>query len=229
MAATRERPRAVVSWSSGKDSAYALHVVRQAGDVEVVGALTTVTEGVDRVAMHGVREALLDRQLGAIGLEATKVRLPYPCPNGVYEARMAEAVRALRDQGVTRIVFGDLFLEDIRAYREAHLAGTGLLPAFPLWGQDTRELAERMLSEGLRAVLTCVDPRALDGGLAGRPYDRALLDALPPGVDPCGENGEFHTLVTAGPMLSAPLEVEVGEVVERDGLVFADVLPRSAG
>jgi uncharacterized protein (TIGR00290 family) len=218
-------PKAVVAWSSGKDSAWALHEVRRAGALEVVGLLTTVTSEFGRVSMHAVREALLDRQAAAVGLPCRKVRIPWPCPNEAYEAEMARALAEARDAGVTRVVFGDLFLEDVRAYRESRLAGTGIDPVFPLWGRDTARLAREMLDGGLRATLTCVDPRALPEAFAGRAFDAALLDALPAGVDPCGERGEFHTCVTAGPMLSAPIATRPGEVVTREGFVFADLLP----
>ncbi len=220
------RPKALVAWSSGKDSAWSLHEVLRAGELEVVGLLTTVTSEFERVSMHAVREALLDAQAAALGLPCRKVRIPWPCPNDAYEREMAAAVAEARAAGVTRIVFGDLFLADIRAYREERLAGTGVAPVFPLWGRETALLAREMIAGGLVATLTCVDPRRLDRALAGRPFDAALLAALPAGVDPCGENGEFHTFVSAGPMFRAPLEVVGGEVVEREGFVFADVLPR---
>ena len=221
--------RALVAWSSGKDSAWALHEVRRAGDVEVAGLLTTVTEPFARVSMHAVREELLDRQAAAAGLPCRKVRIPWPCPNPVYEARMAEALAGARAEGVTHVVFGDLFLADVRAYRETKLAGTGIAPLFPLWGRDTAALAREMIAGGLRATLTCVDPAKLERSLAGRAFDRALLASLPAGVDPCGENGEFHTFAWAGPMFSAPLAVAPGEVVLRDGFVFADLLPAGPG
>ncbi len=220
------RPKALVAWSSGKDSAWSLHEVLRAGELEVVGLLTTVTSEFGRVSMHAVREALLDAQAAALGLPCRKVRIPWPCPNDAYEREMAAAVAEARAAGVTRIVFGDLFLADIRAYREERLAGTGVAPVFPLWGRETALLAREMIAGGLVATLTCVDPRRLDRALAGRPFDAALLAALPAGVDPCGENGEFHTFVSAGPMFRAPLDVVGGEVVEREGFVFADVLPR---
>jgi uncharacterized protein (TIGR00290 family) len=218
-------PRALVAWSSGKDAAWALHEVRRAGEVEVVGLLTTVTDTFSRVAMHAVREELLDRQSAAVGLPCRKVRIPWPCPNEAYEARMEEALAAARAEGITHVVFGDLFLADIRAYREAKLAGTGIAPLFPLWGRDTRALAREMIDGGLRARLTCVDPRVVDRSLAGRSFDATLLAELPPGADPCGENGEFHSFAWDGPMFSAPVAVTPGEVVERDGFVFADLLP----
>ncbi|HET9622855.1 MAG TPA: hypothetical protein VFP84_15885 [Kofleriaceae bacterium] len=219
--------KAWLSWSSGKDSAFALHEVRRAGELDVVGLVTTLTTAYGRVAMHGVRDALLDRQAAAIGLPCHKVGLPAPCSNAEYEQRLGAALGAARADGVTHIVFGDLFLADIRAYRERQLAALDLTPVFPLWGRDTRALAHAMVDAGLRAHLTCVDPRRLDRAFAGRVFDAALLADLPAGVDPCGEHGEFHTFVTAGPMFAAPIEVEPGEVVERDGFVFADLVPRA--
>jgi uncharacterized protein (TIGR00290 family) len=218
-------PKAIVAWSSGKDAAWALHEVRRAAEVEVVGLLTTVTRPFARVAMHAVRELLLERQAAALGLPCRKVELPWPCPNGAYEAAMAAALAAAREEGVSHLVFGDLFLADVRAYRERTLAGTGIAPLFPLWGRDTGRLAREMIDGGLRAALTCVDPRALDGSFAGRAFDEALLADLPASVDPCGENGEFHTFASAGPMFAAPIAVAPGEVVLRDGFVFADLVP----
>jgi uncharacterized protein (TIGR00290 family) len=222
---TTGRKRALVAWSSGKDSAYALHLARQDGAYEVVGLLTTVTDAYERVAMHGVREALLDAQAASVGLPLVKVRIPSPCPNEVYERAMGEAMAAALDDGIDHVVFGDLFLADIRAYREAQLARVGMTTIFPLWLRDTAALAREMIGAGMTAVLTCVDPKQLDRGFAGRTFDAALLDALPASVDPCGENGEFHTLVTAGPMFARPIPTRSGAVVERDGFVFADVLP----
>jgi uncharacterized protein (TIGR00290 family) len=218
-------PKALVAWSSGKDAAWALHELRRAGTLEVVGLLTTVTAEFGRVSMHGVRERLLDLQAAAAGLPCRKVRIPWPCPNERYEAEMARALALARDAGVTHVAFGDLFLEDVRAYREAKLAGSGLSPAFPLWGRDTARLAREMLDGGLRATLTCVDPRALDPSFAGRAFDATLLAELPPGVDPCGERGEFHTFAWDGPVFAAPIAVAPGEVVLRDGFAFADLLP----
>jgi uncharacterized protein (TIGR00290 family) len=219
------RPKALVAWSSGKDSAWALHEVRREGALDVVGLLTTVTSEFGRVSMHAVREPLLDRQAAALGLPCRKVRIPFPCPNATYEAEMARAVSEARRAGVTRIVFGDLFLEDVRAYRVERLAGTGIEPIFPLFGRDTARLAREMIAGGLQATLTCVDPRSLDASFAGRPFDAALLDALPPAVDPCGERGEFHSFCWAGPIFARPIPVRSGEVVTRDGSVFADLTP----
>jgi uncharacterized protein (TIGR00290 family) len=222
---TPSAPKAYLSWSSGKDSAFALLEARRLGAAEIVGVLTTVNEVHDRVSMHGVRNALLDRQIAALGLPGLKVPLPYPCSNEVYEERMAAAIERIKAEGVRHVVFGDLFLEDVRGYREERLAAAGMAGIFPLWRRDTHALAREMIARGLIAHLVSVDPRKLDGGFAGRCFDRDLLAALPPGVDPCGENGEFHTFVSSGPMFSAPIAVTVGEVVERDGFVFADMLP----
>lgn len=218
-------PRAWMSWSSGKDSALALAEVRRAGALDVVGLLTTVNSTADRVAMHAARRHLLELQAASIGLPLHVVELPWPCPNAVYEERMTSAIGTARSDGITNMVFGDLFLPDVRAYREHMLAGTGIAPVFPLWQQPTDRLAHRIVSCGLRAVLTCVDPTQAPRELAGRWYDEALLADLPAGVDPCGENGEFHTFVVAGPGFRQPLDVTLGEIVERDGFVFADVLP----
>lgn len=223
--AAAERPRAWMSWSSGKDSALALHEVRSAGAVDVVGLVTTVNSTADRVAMHAVRRPLLEAQADALGLPLHVVDLPWPCANELYEQRMSDAIEVARQSGVTRMVFGDLFLEDVRAYRLAMLDGTGITPVFPLWGRPTTGLADELLAQGVRAVITCVDPAQAPGGLAGRWYDEALLGELPPAVDRCGENGEFHTFVVDGPGFAHPLAVDVGDVVERDGFVFADVLP----
>jgi uncharacterized protein (TIGR00290 family) len=220
--------KAWLAWSSGKDSAWALHTVRQSGDFEVVGLLTTVNRTHQRVAMHAVRESLLELQAAAAGLPVVKVPIPSPCPNATYEQAMSEAMARARAEGVWHVVFGDLFLEDIRAYREKQLAACGMTPVFPVWGHDTRRLAERMLAEGLSAYLTCVDPRKLDRKFAGRRFDADLLAALPPGVDPCGENGEFHTFANEGPIFREKIPVSVGEIVERDSLVFADLLPAAS-
>ena len=219
------RPKAWLSWSTGKDSAWALHVTRLHGEVEIVALLTTVNSTHGRVAMHAVRESLLEAQAQAVGLPLVKVTIPWPCPNEIYEQEMARAIARARNQGVTHMIFGDLFLEDIRKYREEKLKGSGITPHFPIWGTDTRRLAGEMVDGGLRAYLTCVDPKQLDPKFAGRAFDARLLAELPAGVDPCGEKGEFHTLAYAGPMFRSPISVEVGEVVNRDGFYFADVLP----
>lgn len=199
------------------------HEARRLGLAEVAGVLTTINEKFDRVAMHGVRGSLLDRQIAALDLPAIKVLIPSPCPNDIYEARMAQACADIKAQGVMHIVFGGLFLEDIRAYREEKLAAAGMTAIFPLWGRDTRALADEMLAAGLVAHLTCIDPGKLDRRFAGRRFDSALLQDLPGGIDPCGENGEFHTFVSEGPMFRNPIAVSVGQVVEREGYVFADV------
>jgi uncharacterized protein (TIGR00290 family) len=217
-------PKAVMSWSTGKDSAFALHEARRSAEVEIVGLLTTVTTAFGRVSMHGVREALLDRQAEALGLPCWKVPIPSPCPNEVYEAEMTRALGELESLGVDRVVFGDLFLEDLRSYREARLREIGMSAIFPLWLRDTGTLARDMIESGLRATITCIDPRKLDRSFAGRTFDSALLEALPAGVDPCGENGEFHTFASVGPMFRRPIPIDVGDVVERDGFVFADLL-----
>jgi len=214
-----------MSWSSGKDSALALDVARRQLGLDVESLLVTVNSEADRVAMHAVRRSLLEMQAERLGLALQVVHIPSPCPNDVYEARMSEAVSTALSRGVDRVVFGDLFLEDVRAYRESALAGTGMAPVFPLWGRPTEELARHMLEVGIRAVVTCVDPRQVPASLAGRFYDERFLADLPPGADPCGERGEFHTFVYDGPGFRSPIEIEVGEVVERDGFVFCDVRP----
>jgi uncharacterized protein (TIGR00290 family) len=217
--------RAVMSWSTGKDSALALHEVRSKRDIEVVALLTTVTSTFGRVSMHGVREELLDAQANALRLPCYKVSIPSPCPNEVYERAMGEVLGKTREQGVTHVVFGDLFLEDLRAYRESKLAAVGMKAVFPLWGRETASLARTMIEVGIRATVTCIDPKRLDRSFAGRPLDADFLRDLPAGVDPCGENGEFHTFAHGGPMFARRIPVQTGEVVERDGFVFADVLP----
>jgi uncharacterized protein (TIGR00290 family) len=221
----KRRPKALIAWSSGKDSAWALHEARRAGEFDIVGALTTVTDSFGRVSMHGVREELLSAQLDAAGLPAVVVRIPYPCPNEIYERAMAAAMQDAKARSVTHIIFGDLYLEDVRAYREKNLAGTGIAPVFPLWDLSTGRLARDMIEAGVEAHLAVVDLKKLPAAFAGRRFDAALLDALPAGSDPCGENGEFHTFVSAGPMLARKISVRVGETVERDGFAFADMVP----
>ena len=220
-----ERLRTLVGWSSGKDSAWALYSLQQVPNVEVVGLLTTINLEAKRVAMHSTRESLLDMQAEAVSLPLRKVFIPDPCPNEVYERAMEAALREARAEGVQAIAFGDLFLEDIRRYREANLAGTGIEPLFPLWGSDTRELALTMVRGGLRAFVVCVDPKILDPSFAGRMYDRRFLEDLPAEVDPCGEHGEFHTFAFQGPMFRTPIAVRPGDIVERSGFVFADLSP----
>ena len=219
------RPKVLLSWSSGKDSAWALWRLRQADEVEVVGLLTTFNQDVDRVSMHGVRRELARAQASAVGLPLVEVPIPAECSNAQYEAVMGETLARVREDGVTEVAFGDLFLEDIRRYREDKLAPVGMRARFPLWGLDTAALAREMVAAGLRATLTAVDTEQLDPRFVGRTFDAALLDDLPPGVDPCGENGEFHTFAHRGPMFPAPLSIEVDEVVDRGRMVFADVLP----
>jgi uncharacterized protein (TIGR00290 family) len=216
--------RAWMSWSSGKDSAFALEAARAEG-VEVTRLLVTMNGEADRVAMHAVRRLLVEAQAEQLGIPLHAVDLPSPCPNDVYEAKMTAALAAAGADRATEVVFGDLFLEDVRAYREAAMEPTTLRPRFPLWGRPTAALAREMVDRGVRAVLTCVDPRQLAPEFAGRAFDHDLLDELPAGVDPCGERGEFHTFVWDAPGFSSPIDVAVTDVVERDGFVFADVVP----
>lgn len=222
------RPKALIAWSSGKDSAWALHEVRRAGEYEIVGALTTVTETFARVSMHGVREEILHAQHDAIGLPSVIVPIPYPCPNEIYEARMAAALDDAKQQGVTHVIFGDLFLEDVRAYRESKLAGSGITPLFPLWQRPTDVLARELIDAGVETYLVCVDLKQLPKAFAGRRFDHALLAQLPPGADPCGEKGEFHSCVVAGPMFDRRIDVKVGETIERDGFAYADLTRTSS-
>jgi uncharacterized protein (TIGR00290 family) len=219
------RTKIWLSWSSGKDSAWALHELRNSRDFEVTRLLTTVNRTASRVAMHAVREELLEAQAAAAGLPLVKVPIPSPCSNAEYEEAMGAVMEQARAEGIFHVAFGDLFLEDVRRYREEKLSAVGMNPVFPIWGRETHRLAREMVAGGLRAYLTCVDPRQLDRRFAGRYYDASLLDDLPAAVDPCGEKGEFHSFAFAGPMFSAPLAVSPGEVVERDGFVFADLLP----
>lgn len=216
--------KVLLSWSSGKDSAWALHLLRQNPDIEVAALLTTFNQSADRVAMHAVRRELTHAQAERTGLSLWAVDLPWPCSNAEYETRMRAACdRAIAEQ-FHAVAFGDLFLEDVRGYRVRQLAQTGLEPLFPVWKVPTAQLAREMLAQGVKAKLTCIDPSKLDRSFAGREYDAALLNELPPGVDPCGENGEFHTFVYESPVFSSPIAVRMGEIVERDGFVFADVL-----
>ena len=221
---TASRPKALISWSSGKDSAFALHEVRRSGEFDVVGALTSVTETFGRVSIHGVRQEILQAQCEAAGLPSRIVPIPYPCPNQVYEARMGEAVARAVQDGITHMIFGDLFLADVRAYREAKLAGTGITPVFPVWGRPTLDLAQAMIASGLEAYLATVDLKKLPAKFAGRTFDAQLLADLPEGIDPCGENGEFHTCVVAGPIFARRIPVTLGERVERDGYGYCDLV-----
>ncbi|MDP9238505.1 MAG: adenine nucleotide alpha hydrolase [Chloroflexota bacterium] len=218
----------LLSWSSGKDSAWSLHVLRQNDEVEVIGLLTTVNELYDRVAMHAVRRELLEAQAESTGLPLWPLPIPSPCSNEEYEARMRRMVQRAVSEGIQAVAFGDLFLADIRAYREQSLVGSGLQPLFPLWQEPTDQLARTMLAAGVRAHITCVDPKQISGTFAGRAWDAPLLAELPPSADPCGERGEFHTFVSDGPMFHHPIPVTVGEVVEREGFVFADLFHSTA-
>ena len=220
----RNLPKTLLAWSSGKDSAWALHMLQRQG-VRVEALLTTLNESVGRVAMHGVRRTLLEAQAESLGIPLWQVPLPWPCSNGDYESRMATACRRAVENGFDSIVFGDLYLRDIREYRERQLAGTGLKPVFPLWEIPTTLLARDMIEAGLRARLSCVDSKQLDPSFAGREFDRALLEELPESVDPCGENGEFHSFVYGGPMFRSPIAIENGEVQDINGFVYADFLP----
>jgi uncharacterized protein (TIGR00290 family) len=222
---SRHRASLALSWSGGKDSALALHALRAEHDLEPQALITTVTEEYERVSMHGVRRGLLERQAAALGIELAEIEIPPGCSNALYEARLARAFTAPALAGVDEVAFGDLFLEDVRSYRERRLAADGRRALFPLWGRDTGELARMFIAERFEAVVVCVDPRKLEASFAGRPFDECFLADLPPQVDPCGENGEFHTFVHAGPVFDVPIEVEVGQTVVRDGFVFCDLRP----
>jgi len=217
------KERILFCWSGGKDSALALAEVLRAGDGQVAALLTTVTEDYDRISMHGVRRVLLEAQAAALDLPLHMVRIPAGCSNEIYEARMQQTLEGFLAQGVRRVAFGDLFLQDLREYRERNLARVGMQAIFPVWGQDTAALARRFIAQGFRAVLVCVDPRKLDASFAGREFDAALLADLPPGVDPCGENGEFHTFVYDAPIFRQPITIARGEVVLREGFAFCDL------
>ncbi|MGH9677385.1 MAG: hypothetical protein ACRD36_09820 [Candidatus Acidiferrum sp.] len=213
-------------WSGGKDSAMALHTLLQHSGIRIVALLTTVTESYERISMHGVRRELLGRQAQSIGLPLHEVRIPPQCVNPVYETRMEEALRLHLDNGVRKVAFGDIFLEDLRAYRERNLARIGMTALFPIWKRDTRELIRSFHANGFRAVTVCIDPKILDPGFAGRELDESFFRDLPPHADPCGENGEFHTFVFDGPIFRSPILVSTGEIVHRDGFVFCDLLSK---
>jgi uncharacterized protein (TIGR00290 family) len=217
--------RILLSWSSGKDSAWALHVLRKTTAYDVVGLLTTFNHAADRVAMHAVRRSLVEQQAAAVGIPLWPVQLPWPCSNSEYDTIMAQECEKAVSKGIAAIAFGDLFLEDVRSYREKQLEGSGLQPLFPIWGSPTRALAQEMIFWGMRAKLTCIDTRKLDSSFAGRDFDQQLLAELPEGIDPCGENGEFHSFVYAGPIFCSPLSISSGEIVLRDGFAFSDVIP----
>jgi len=220
----QSKHKTLLSWSSGKDSAWALHTLRQDPQIELAGLFCTVNQAFNRVAMHGVRVELLQRQADRLGLPLQIIDIPYPCSNEQYAQVMSEFVTQARAAGVTHFAFGDLFLEDVRRYREERLQGTGISPIFPLWGWDTRELSQTMVTAGLRSVLTCVDPKQLSKDFAGRIFDATLLRDLPADVDPCGENGEFHSFAFDGPMFAQAVDFTLGETVARDGFVFTDLL-----
>jgi uncharacterized protein (TIGR00290 family) len=212
-------------WSGGKDSAMALHTLLQRSDVQIAALLTTVTEGYERISMHGVRRELLERQAQSIGLPLHEVRIPPQCVNPIYEARMEEALRIHLEKGIRKVAFGDIFLEDLRVYRERNLARIGMTAIFPIWKRDTRELVRSFLANRFRAVAVCVDSKVLDPSFAGRELDESFFHDLPPHADPCGENGEFHTFVFDGPIFQSPIPVRTGEIVNRDGFIFCDLLP----
>lgn len=218
-----QKPKVLLSWSSGKDSAWTLHAIRQRAEYEIVGLVTTINERHDRVAMHAVRVPLLEQQSDSVGVPLWKVPIPDPCTDEQYQAAMRKLLSKAKEQGVSHFVFGDLFLEDIRQYREKQLAGTGISPLFPLWKTPTDQLAREMVQAGLRAFITCIDPKQIDPSFAGRIFDESFLKDLPASVDPCGERGEFHSFAFAGPMFRCPIPIRPGEIVERDGFVFADL------
>ncbi len=214
----------LLSWSSGKDSVWTLHLLSRRNDVRIAALVTTFNSAANRVAMHAVRRSLVQAQAERVGLPLWPVELPWPCSNAQYEEIMRTVYRRAVAEGIVAVAFGDLFLEDIRAYRERQLEGTGLEPLFPLWRIPTDQLAREMIAAGVKAKITCVDPTKLDKSFAGRDFDLALIESLPGQIDPCGENGEFHTFVHDAPVFDRPIDVQTGEVVERDGFVFADVL-----
>ena len=215
----------ILCWSGGKDSAYSLFEIQREGNYEVAALLTTVTEDYDRISMHGVRRSLLEAQATSLGIPLTKVWIPKNCSNEIYEARMKEALLDFQKEEINRVAFGDIFLEDLRKYRENNLAQVGMSAVFPIWKRDTRELARNFIGAGFKAVISCVDPKVLDESFAGRSFDQQFLASLPTGVDPCGENGEFHSFVHAGPIFKEPIAHRVGEVVHRDSFIYCDLLP----
>ena len=225
MSEARAPEEVLFCWSGGKDSAMALHALRAAGECRIAALLTTITEEYDRISMHGVRRALLERQAESLGLPLHAVLIPPQCINAIYEERMKEALAKHFARGVRRVAFGDIFLEDLRAYRESNLAKVGMQALFPIWKRDTRELAREFVRQGFRAITVCVDPRVLDASFAGRELDATFFAELPPGVDPCGENGEFHTFVFDGPVFKSAIAFHTGEKVVRDGFCFCDLLP----
>lgn len=225
MRSSLTRKKAIVSWSSGKDSAMSLYNILQKKEFDILAIVTTVTDTFHRVSMHGVREELLNQQSNSLGLHLEKVEIPYPCPNEVYEQKMDELLLSYKAKGLTHVVFGDLFLQDIRKYREEKLSQVNVTPVFPLWGENTALLARKLLSVGFRAIIVCVDPKKLDPKYAGCEFDEAFLENLPRGVDPCGENGEFHTFVFDGPIFRERIRITVGDRVVRDGFQYVDILP----
>lgn len=220
------KSKTLMSWSSGKDSAWALYQLQQDPTIDLVGLFCTVNKAFNRVAMHGVRIELLQQQAERVGLPLEIIAIPYPCSNADYEEIMGQFVASAKIDAIEYFAFGDLFLEDVRRYREEKLKNSGIKPIFPIWGIPTEPLARQMLSSGLKAVITCIDPKQMPKEFAGREFDAHFLSALPENIDPCGENGEFHSFVFDGPMFKAPIEIAVGEIVQRDGFVFADVLPK---
>lgn len=223
----RKREKTLLSWSSGKDSAWALHVLQQDPHIDVTGLFCTVNQAFDRVAMHGVRVELLQQQANSAGLPLHIIPLPYPCSNDAYAEIMTAFVDAAQQEKIECFAFGDLFLEDVRRYREDRLKGTGIEPIFPLWGIPTKTLSKAMVASGLKATITCIDPKRISEEFAGRAYDASFLQDLPPSVDPCGEYGEFHSFACDGPMFQSPIEIALGATVHRDGFVFTDLLPRA--
>jgi uncharacterized protein (TIGR00290 family) len=219
------KKRTLLSWSSGKDIAWSLYVLRQQSDIDVVGLFSTVNQEAERVAMHAVRSELVQQQADSVGLPIQFIPIPYPCSNAEYDNIMAAFIAQVKEQGIDCIAFGDLYLEDIRKYREKNLEGTGITPIFPLWGKDTEMLSKEMVKHGLRAIVTCIDPRIMPSALAGKEYNTSFLELIPDNVDPCGENGEFHSFAFDGPMFKSAVNIVVGETVSRDGLLFTDLLP----